>query len=138
MLRYAPHRENAAARASLWLGKPFPRGWCLRWAAMDVYGVPPVADWSDPQGSTAAGYWQAAVDRGEVHETLSLNEMPPGSLLCFSGGRYGHAAIAAGLDEIITTDFPLGRVGVATLDDLADLGYQLEGRVIVDGNGWVL
>lgn len=136
MRRYAPHRGAAAARAAEWAGKAYQRGWCLRWALYEVLGVAPTA-------LDATTYWAEAVERGDVvkaRSPRSSSVIPPGSLVLWTGGPHGHAAIMLDDGKIATTDLPVrSRVGVVPIEAIHDQwGYELAGYVLVDGSGWIL
>ncbi|MFT4299313.1 MAG: hypothetical protein QM597_06745 [Aeromicrobium sp.] len=135
--RYAPHRGRAVARAAAWLGRSYPPGWCLRWAAYEIYGVPPHA-------VDAVAYWASAAARGHVTRTRSARRsrvIPPGALVLWTGGDHGHAAImAADGRHVYTTDLPTrSRIGLVPIEAIHDQwGYNLAGWISVDGHGWVL
>lgn len=136
MRRYAPHRGQPVERAQTWIGRGYQRGWCLRWALFEVLGVAPSAP-------DAATYWTEALERGKVTRSRSPRRsdvIPAGALVLWTGGAHGHAAIADGQGNVVTTDLPVrSRVGVVPIEQIHDQwGYELVGYVEVDGAGWIL
>lgn len=138
MRRFAPHSRTATERALAAVGNDYPTGWCLRFAATDVLGVPGTTDW-DNVDADCHDFWDAAVIHGEVIETDDPTAFPARAIAIWSGGEYGHAAFTLGDGEGVGTDFPdRGRVGRFALADLAEAwGYQLLGAIIIDGNGYI-
>lgn len=138
MNRYAPHSRNATDRALAKVGDQYPDGWCLRFAATDVLGVPGTTDWDNPDAD-CHDFWDAAKIRGTVIETDKPDKIPAGALAIWSGGEYGHAAFTLGDGEVVGTSYPvLGRIGRHPIADLSEAwGYQLLGAILVDGNGYI-
>lgn len=140
---YAPHAADAEARARELVGNPYQPGWCLRFAVWTLLGVDPLVDRPkfDALGyNTAADYWKAAEERGEVVKATTSKDLPANSVAFWIGpdGTDGHAAFYLSGEKIITTDLPTtGRIGEAHLGDVAETwpGYELVGAVLVDGNG---
>lgn len=136
--RYAPHSRTAPERALGFVGETYPDGWCLRFAATDVLGVPGTTDWSNTDAD-CHDFWDAAVLRGTVIETDDPDEIPAHSLAIWSGDEHGHAAFALGEGEAVGTSFPtLGKIGRHRIADLTDAwGHTLLGAITVDGNGYI-
>lgn len=136
--RYAPNSTTATDRALASVGKKYPTGWCLRFAATDVLGVPGTTDWDNPDAD-CVDFWEAAKTHGTVIETDDPTKIPAGALAIWSGGEYGHAAFTLEGGEAVGTDFPdLGHIGQFPIADLSEAwGYELLGAVLVDGNGYI-
>lgn len=136
--RYAPHSTTATDRALGWIGKKYPTGWCLRFAATDVLGVPGTTDWTNPDAD-CLDFWEAAKAHGEVIETSDPKKIPAGAIAIWSGDPYGHAAFTLDGDDAVGTDYPdLGHIGRFPIADLGPAwGYELLGAVLVDGNGYI-
>lgn len=138
MKRYAPNSRTATELALAKVGDEYPTGWCLRFAATDILGVPGTTDW-DNQDANCHDFWDAAVIRGTVIETDDPAKIPAGALAIWSGGEHGHAAFTLGDGEVVGTDYPVhGRIDRHQIADLSEeWGYQLLGAILVDGNGYI-
>lgn len=139
--RYAPHVDDVVPRALAQVGKRYPRGWCLRWAA-SMFGVPGVGDWDRDKANDAEDFWKAAAAKGEVIKTSDPKKIPAGSMVMWTGGRndHGHAAVAIGDGLMVSTDLPrMDAIGKVEIDDVRERwGLKLEGAILVDGNGYIL
>lgn len=135
--RYAPNSRTSTDRALGFVGDDYPAGWCLRFAATDVLGVPGTTDWSNVDAD-CHDFWDAAKLHGTVLETDDPDEIPAGSLIIWAGGENGHAAFALGEGEAVGTDFPAMGIDRFAIADLTEAWeYQLLGAVLVDGNGYI-
>lgn len=138
MRRYAPHSTTATQRALAAVSHDYPTGWCLRFAATDILGVPGAhtADWDNDPGCIE--FWEAAKAHGEVIETNDPKRIPAPSIAIWTGGPYGHAAFVHEAGQGIGTDFPdRGRIGQFPIADLDWEGYELVGAILIDGNGYI-
>lgn len=139
--RYAPHVDDVVDRALAQVGKRYPRGWCLRWAA-SMFGVPGVGDWDHDKANDAEDFWKAAVAKGQVIQTSDPKKIPAGSMVMWVGGSgdHGHAAVALGGGRMVSTDLPkmdaIGEVDIALVHER--WGLKLVGAILVDGNGYIL
>lgn len=138
MRRYAPHSTTSRERALAAVGDDYPTGWCLRFAATDVLGVPGTTDWSNTEAD-CHDFWAAAVKAGTVIETDNPAKIPARSLVIWAGEPYGHAAYALGDGQAVGTDFPeRGKIDQFAIADLGEQwGYELLGAILVDGNGYL-
>jgi hypothetical protein len=140
MRRYAPHSRTSTDRALARIGDEYPTGWCLRFAATDVLGVPGAhtADYTKPDPD-CLDFWEAAKSLGQVIETDNPAKIPAGVLAIWAGGPHGHAAFTLAGGDAVGTDYPdLGHIGRFPIADLGSAwGYELLGAVLVDGNGYL-
>ena len=139
--RYAPHAENSRSRALARVGRSYPPGWCLRWVAREIFGVPGVGDYDGDRAADAEDFWKAAVRRGDVVKTSSPSKIPAGVMVMWTGGRndHGHAAYSLGDGMMVSTDAPtrgkIGKVKIAWVKD--HWGLTLVGYIKKDANGYI-
>ena len=139
--RYAPHAATSRKRALARVGNSYPAGWCLRWVAREIYGVPGVGDYDGDRAADAEDFWKAAVKRGDVVKTSSPSKIPAGVMVMWTGGRndHGHAAYSLGDGEMVSTDLPrrgrIGRVRISTVK--SSWGLTLVGYIKKDANGYI-
>lgn len=136
--RYAPHATDARQRALAAEGDQYPTGWCLRWVATDVLGVPGTTDWTN-RSADCHDFWEAAKANGTVVETSDPAKIPADSMVMFAGEPHGHSGYALDDGLMVSTDFPvIGRIGVAPIAELVDRwGFKLVGAILEDGNGYL-
>lgn len=140
MTKYAPHARDSRSRALARVGRRYPPGWCLRWVAREVFGVPGVGDWDGDRAADAEDFWKAAVKRGDVVRTSDPSKIPAGVMVMWTGGRndHGHAAYSLGRGMMVSTDAPhrgyIGKVRISWVRQ--HWGLQLVGYIKRDANGY--
>lgn len=137
--KYAKYAADVRDRALGTVGDEYPAGWCLRFCLSEIYGAPGIGDWDGDRAADAEDYAKAAAKADQLHSIESLDDIPDGALVLWTGGRndHGHAAVSLGGGEIVSTDLPRsGRVGRVSISEPAERwGLKLAGYVTVAPTG---
>lgn len=144
-VKMAPYPGPVAVdRALAMVGKPYGVGWCQKFTN-EIFGTGPVGDFDKDNDADAVDGWKAAKANGKVVTADKINKLtdiPAGVMLYWTGGShsYGHAAVAVGNGQMVSTDLPTsGKVGKVPITAAHDnWGLTFAGYVLVEGNGYTL